>query len=584
MIVNLESVSKNYGMKTLFSNINLTIEEKDKIGIIGNNGTGKTTLLKVIAGTEEPDFGRVIYGPLIKISFLSQNLELNEEMTVYEQAISDYDGKLDELQDHEVKSALTKLGLTNWNVKVSTLSGGQKRRLALAKTLIRPADLLILDEATNHLDGEMILWLEKFLLKFPKSLLMVTHDRYFLERIVNKIVELENGTISTYPANYSHYLELKLEKETMLSANQRKLEAFLRKEQQWISRGPRARTTKDKRRINQFEELSQITFTKKPDLNLESTASRLGKKTIEMVNVSKSYHKPIIQNFSFIVPNDARIGMVGNNGCGKTTLLKIMAQIVEPDSGEVNVGETVKIGFFSQENEALDDSLRIVDFIKGNSEYVKSKDVMLSATQMIEKFLFDNPYSLIGTLSGGEKRRLMLLALLMSAPNILLLDEPTNNLDITTMNILENYLEDFQGAVIVASHDRYFLDKVCDRIFVFTDDYSLQAYLGSYSEYLSNVKIAKATPSREQNSRIKQPPIKLSFHEQQEYATIEDEIGILEEKLQLLNKQIETNFENYDILKGFYGKQQELESKINAKLERWEYLSEKEEASKRGNQ
>jgi ATP-binding cassette subfamily F protein uup len=584
MIVNLESVSKNYGMKTLFSNINLTIEEKDKIGIIGNNGTGKTTLLKVIAGTEEPDFGRVIYGPLIKISFLSQNLELNEEMTVYEQAISDYDGKLDELQDHEVKSALTKLGLTNWNVKVSTLSGGQKRRLALAKTLIRPADLLILDEATNHLDGEMILWLEKFLLKFPKSLLMVTHDRYFLERIVNKIVELENGTISTYPANYSHYLELKLEKETMLSANQRKLEAFLRKEQQWISRGPRARTTKDKRRINQFEELSQITFTKKPDLNLESTASRLGKKTIEMVNVSKSYHKPIIQNFSFIVPNDARIGMVGNNGCGKTTLLKIMAQIVEPDSGEVNVGETVKIGFFSQENEALDDSLRIVDFIKGISEYVKSKDVMLSATQMIEKFLFDNPYSLIGTLSGGEKRRLMLLALLMSAPNILLLDEPTNNLDITTMNILENYLEDFQGAVIVASHDRYFLDKVCDRIFVFTDDYSLQAYLGSYSEYLSNVKIAKATPSREQNSRIKQPPIKLSFHEQQEYATIEDEIGILEEKLQLLNKQIETNFENYDILKGFYGKQQELESKINAKLERWEYLSEKEEASKRGNQ
>lgn len=584
MIVNLESVSKNYGMKTLFSNINLTIEEKDKIGIIGNNGTGKTTLLKVIAGTEEPDFGRVIYGPLIKISFLSQNLELNEEMTVYEQAISDYDGKLDELQDHEVKAALTKLGLTNWNVKVSTLSGGQKRRLALAKTLIRPADLLILDEATNHLDGEMILWLEKFLLKFPKSLLMVTHDRYFLERIVNKIVELENGTISTYPANYSHYLELKLEKETMLSANQRKLEAFLRKEQQWISRGPRARTTKDKRRINQFEELSQITFTKKPNLNLESTASRLGKKTIEMVNVSKSYHKPIIQNFSFIVPNDARIGMVGNNGCGKTTLLKIMAQIVEPDSGEVNVGETVKIGFFSQENEALDDSLRIVDFIKGISEYVKSKDVMLSATQMIEKFLFDNPYSLIGTLSGGEKRRLMLLALLMSAPNILLLDEPTNNLDITTMNILENYLEDFQGAVIVASHDRYFLDKVCDRIFVFTDDYSLQAYLGSYSEYLSNVKIAKATPSREQNSRIKQPPIKLSFHEQQEYATIEDEIGILEEKLQLLNKQIETNFENYDILKGFYGKQQELESKINAKLERWEYLSEKEEASKRGNQ
>lgn len=584
MIVNLESVSKNYGMKTLFSNINLTIEEKDKIGIIGNNGTGKTTLLKVIAGTEEPDFGRVIYGPLIKISFLSQNLELNEEMTVYEQAISDYDGKLDELQDHEVKSALTKLGLTNWNVKVSTLSGGQKRRLALAKTIIRPADLLILDEATNHLDGEMILWLEKFLLKFPKSLIMVTHDRYFLERIVNKIVELENGTISTYPANYSHYLELKLEKETMLSANQRKLEAFLRKEQQWISRGPRARTTKDKRRINQFEELSQITFTKKPDLNLESTASRLGKKTIEMVNVFKSYHKPIIQNFSFIVPNDARIGMVGNNGCGKTTLLKIMAQIVEPDSGEVNVGETVKIGFFSQENEALDDSLRIVDFIKGISEYVKSKDVTLSATQMIEKFLFDNPYSLIGTLSGGEKRRLMLLALLMSAPNILLLDEPTNNLDITTMNILENYLEDFQGAVIVASHDRYFLDKVCDRIFVFTDDYSLQAYLGSYSEYLSNVKIAKATPSREQNSRIKQPPIKLSFHEQQEYATIEDEIDSLEEKLQLLNKQIETNFENYDILKDLYGKQQELDSKINAKLARWEYLSEKEEASKRGNQ
>lgn len=580
MILTAEGISKSYGIKDLFHKINLTVNEKDKIGIIGNNGTGKTTLLKALAGLEEPDEGTIRKSPLLKISYLSQNIEANEELTVFDEARRGAEKKMDDLQEHEVKTILTKLGFRDFQTLVKDLSGGQKRRLALASALIRPADLLILDEATNHLDGEMILWLEKYLINYPKAIILVTHDRYFLERIVNKIVELENGNISEYPANYSKYLDLKIEKDQMQEANQRKMAAFLRKELIWISRGAQARETKDRRRIEQFEKMSQTEIVKKSTLVLESTASRLGNKIIELDHVSKSYSRILVNDFTFVVPKEARIGIVGGNGCGKTTLLRMMAGTVKPDSGEVQIGKTVKVGFFAQENEALDDSLRIIDFVRNIAEVVKSGKNIYTAVQMIEKFCFDNPYSLIGTLSGGEKRRLMLLALLMASPNVLLLDEPTNNLDIATMNIFESYLEDFQGAVIVASHDRYFLDKICDRFFVFADNGHLEPHLGSFSQFLASKK-----PSAEKETVIvptrtkKQTVRKLTFKEQQEYSEIENIISELEKRLETVTAEIKKNYENYSILKDLYEKKSAIDAELEEKITRWGYLTEIDENS-----
>ncbi len=580
MILTAEGISKSYGIKDLFHKINLTVSEKDKIGIIGNNGTGKTTLLKVLAGMEDADEGTIRKSSLLKISYLSQNIEANEELTVFDEARHGAEKKMDDLQEHEVKTILTKLGFRDFTAHVKDLSGGQKRRLALASALIRPADLLILDEATNHLDGEMILWLEKHLINYPKAIILVTHDRYFLERIVNKIVELENGSISEYPANYSKYLDLKIEKDQLQEANQRKMAAFLRKELVWISRGAQARETKDRRRIEQFEKLSQTEITKKSTLVLESTASRLGSKIIELYHVSKGYSRLLVNDFTFAVPKEARIGVVGGNGCGKTTLLRMMAGTVRPDSGEVQIGETVKIGFFAQENEVLDDSLRIIDFVRDIAEVVKSGKNVYTAVQMIEKFCFDNPYSLIGTLSGGEKRRLMLLALLMDSPNVLLLDEPTNNLDIATMNIFESYLDDFQGAVIVASHDRYFLDKTCDRFFVFKDNGHLEPHLGSFSHFLASQKPGAEKETAFVPSRIKKNPVrKRTFKEQQEYSEIENIISELEKRLETVAMEIEKNYENYAILKDLYEKKNVLEAELEAKITRWGYLTEIDEGS-----
>ncbi len=581
MILTAEEISKSYGIKDLFHKINLTVSEKDKIGIIGNNGTGKTTLLKVLAGLEDPDEGSIRKSPLLKISYLSQNIEANEELTVFDEAKRGAGKKMDDLQEHEVKTILAKLGFLDFQAQVKDLSGGQKRRLALASALIRPADLLILDEATNHLDGEMILWLEKYLINYPKAIILVTHDRYFLERIVNKIVELENGSISEYPANYSKYLDLKIERDQMLEANQRKMAAFLRKELVWISRGAQARETKDRRRIEQFEKLSQTEITKKSTLVLESTASRLGNKIIELNHVTKGYSRVLVNDFTFVVPKEARIGIVGENGCGKTTLLRIMAGTVKPDSGEVQIGETVKIGFFAQENEALDDGLRIIDFVRNIAEVVKSGKNVFTAVQMIEKFCFDNPYSLIGNLSGGEKRRLMLLALLMAAPNVLLLDEPTNNLDIATMNIFESYLDDFQGAVIVASHDRYFLDKVCDRFFVFTDTGRLEPHLGSFSHFLASQKPSLEKETVLVSPRVKKNPVrKLTFKEHQEYSEIENIISELEKHLETVTKEIEKNYENYALQKELYEQKETLKAELETKITRWGYLSEIAENSK----
>ena len=581
MILNVENISKNYGVKKLFEKITFSLESKDKIGVIGNNGTGKSTLLKVLSLLEEPDEGKVEYGNSVKIGYLPQSLDLNDDFTVMDHMKREFGSQADVLLDHEIKTALTKLGFYDFDEKISHLSGGQKRRLALAQTLVVPSDVLILDEPINHLDAQMIIWLEKLLINFNKVIIMVTHDRYFLERITNKIYELEDGNLYIYRANYSQYLSLKLEREEKQISSKRKLDAFLRKEQQWISRGAKARTTKDRRRINQFEELSEISFGKKEVLDLESTASRLGRKTIELKNINKAYQNPLIKNFTFIIPNDARIGITGENGCGKTTLLKIMAQLIMPDSGQVIIGETVKIGYLSQENDILENNLRIIDFIKRIAEVVKSGKNSYSALQMLEKFLFDNPFALIGTLSGGEKRRLMLLALLMSSPNILLLDEPTNDLDISTMNIFESYLDDFEGAVIVASHDRFFLDKVCDRFFDFEENGVIKAHLGKYSDFLAQPIVNVPKEKGEEENRKKMPTNRLTFQEQLEFQGIEQVIDDLENQISMLDLDITKTIGNYELQKPLLDKKTFLEAKINEKLQRWEYLSLKEEDTKR---
>lgn len=574
MILIAQSITKTYHTKTLFKDISLHLNEKDKVAIIGNNGCGKTTLLKILAGLEEPETGIITTPQLTKISYLSQSLDLDEELTVIEEVFRGISSDIKDVEVYEAKAILSKLGLNDLDKQVKFLSGGQKRRLALASTLIRQADILILDEVTNHLDGEMILWLEKYLKQYNKAIIMVTHDRYFLERIVSKIFALENGQISEYDANYSKYLELKIQNEEMIEASNRKKEAFLRKEWEWIKRGPRARVTKDRRRIENYELLSSETKKVNQSLNFSSNVSRLGKKIIEIKNVSKRYDQLLFKNFTLNLTKDARIGLVGKNGVGKTTLLNIIAGKIAPDEGSVEIGETARIGYFSQEDEELKDEIRIIDYVKNVAEVIPNGKSFLTATQMIERFLFDNPYSLIGTLSGGEKRRLILLGILMSAPNVLLLDEPTNNLDLATINILEEYLEDFKGAVIISSHDRYFLDKVTDEIYAITDEKQVKPFLCSYSEYLSNYPSQTEKVKKEVVLRKNEKPVKLTFKEQIEYQNIEDEISLLEEQLQCKEIEIQNQVGNYDVVRKILDEKMLLESQLEAKIQRWAVLSE----------
>ena len=576
MLLSTRSITCQYGEKVLLDDISLNIENNDKIGLIGVNGSGKSTLLSILAKQKEPEKGVVEYIGKTKISYLSQTPKFNEEKTINE--LLNEELTLD-VALHEAKANLTKLEIFDFDKKICNLSGGTKRKIALGLALSKPCDLLILDEPTNHLDCDIIEWLEKKLIKYTKAILLVTHDRYFLERVVNKIIELEHGKIYEYNANYSTYLELKQERMASIEAKERKVSAFLRKEYEWIKRGPQARATKDKKRIENYEKLANEKKIVDKKIELESSYTRLGNKTIEFVNVSKAYEKNIFSDVSFILPKDARIGIIGKNGAGKSTLMDLLSGETLPTTGEVIFGQTIKIGYFKQENTLLDESVRAIDYINDIATIIKTKKGTISSTQMLENFLFD-PYTYISKLSGGEKRRLLLLGVLMHAPNVLLFDEPTNDLDITTLNILEDYLSEFEGIVIIASHDRFLLDKIVDTIFVLEDN-SFSKYNGNYSTYINEIKPNKKVEKNDKinitnNKQVKKESNKLSFKEKKEFETIEQEIDFLEKQMKTIDEEINKYYADYQKCKELMDRKKELSTLYEYKMERWEYLSNKE--------
>lgn len=591
-ILNVEKVSKTYGEKELFNNISLGINSGDKIGLIGVNGTGKSTLLKIIAGVEEPDEGQVVKGKGIELAYLAQTPLYYDNENVLEYVMR---GKHADSQP-KAKEILNKLGITNHGAMMNILSGGQKKRAALARTLVEPARLLILDEPTNHLDNDMVLWLEQFIKNFKGELIMVTHDRYFLDNVTNRIVELDKASLYSYDTNYSGFLELKTQREEMERATEAKRQNILRKELAWIRRGCQARSTKQQARIDRFEDMKEASkqararFDKQL-MDMNSVSSRLGRKTVELHNICKSFgERTIIDDFTYIFLRDDRIGIVGDNGCGKSTLMKIIAGQLEPDSGSVEVGETVRIGYFMQENEPLDDSLTVLEFVRSIGEYVTTADGKATASQMCEKFLFTpkQQWTPISKLSGGEKRRLYLLSVLMSAPNVLILDEPTNDLDIETLEILEEYLDGFAGIVITVSHDRYFLDRVVDRIFAFEAGGHLTQYEGGYTDYrdkcvssiynvasngTSDTSKSKAAGQVKKVYNSHEDKIKFTYMEQKEYETIDDDIEKLETKVSELDDEIAKNATAYSKLAELTKEKEDVERQLAEKMERWEYLN-----------
>lgn len=594
MLLAAENISKSYTEKPLLSNITLYINEGDKIGVIGVNGTGKSTFLKIIATQEEPDSGTIVKNSNLRIEYLPQNPVSQEKLTILEQVFYGQPKEMATNKAHEAKTVLTKLGITDFDTPMGQLSGGQKKRVAIASALLHPCEILILDEPTNHLDNEMIEWLETYLIKYNGAIIMVTHDRYFLERVTNRIVEIENGNLYGYPGKYSQYLELKAQREDMEIASERKRQTLYKKELAWIKRGARARSTKSKGRIERFDALKETLGSEESDkLEMESLSSRLGKKTVEIKNITKKFaDRTIIDNFESIILRNARIGIVGKNGCGKSTLLNIISGQLEPDSGEVVLGKTVRLGYFSQDCEDMDLSLRVIEYIRSIAEVIETPSGTITASQMLERFLFepDSQWTQISRLSGGERRRLYLLSILMGAPNILLLDEPTNDLDVQTLAILEDYLERFNGAVVAVSHDRYFLNKVVDEIFEFGEDGVIKTCLGDYSDYLEGRAAkqvsanVKAVDSKRINKRERSDPkLKLSFSEQQEFKTIEAEIVNLEGKLAGIDEQIQAEASDYVKLSALAVKKEETENALEIKMERWMYLhdlSEKIEESK----
>ena len=585
MLLTAEHISLNFGLKQLLDDVTLYLNEGDKIGIIGINGTGKSSFLRVLAGDQVPDEGKVSLDPNVQVSFLSQNPKMDENNTVLEQVFDDFSPDVRTLMEYEAKTMLTRLGITDFEQTVGTLSGGQRKRVALAAVLLHPADVLILDEPTNHLDSDMILWLEGHLQKFTGGLVMVTHDRYFLERVANRITELSHCHIRHYEANYSKYLELKTQQEEMEQAAQRKRMSILRVEYQWIMRGAQARRTKNKDRIARYEELkNQAGPEVDQSVQMATLSSRLGRKTVDLKEVSKSFgDKTVLSNFSYGVARDARVGIVGRNGAGKSTLLNLIAGKLSPDAGTIDWGETVRIGYFSQEGRELDLDQRVYDFIHEIAGEVKTREGNFSATQMMERFLF--PTQLqgqpIGKLSGGERRRLYLLSVLMEAPNILLLDEPTNDLDVTTLAILEEYLETFPGAVIAVSHDRYFLDKVAEEIFEVGEGGVITRYTGNFTDYLEKrraeeralEKAEKKDKAPKQEKPVRQKKLKFTFKEQHEFNTIEDDIAALEETIAQVETDMSAAGSDYVKLQELTEKQTKLSAELEEKMDRWMYLT-----------
>lgn len=504
-ILNIEHISKIYGEKVIFDDVSLGIHSGDKIGVIGVNGTGKTTLLKIIAKINEPDKGQIICGNGIRVSYLPQNPEFPKKQSILEYVM---DGKehQDWKTESEAKTILTKLGIYDFDEGCDHLSGGQKKRVALARTLVDPTEVLILDEPTNHLDNDMVLWLEEFLNSFRGVLIMVTHDRYFLDRVTNKIVEIDKGKLYEYDTNYSGFVELKVQREEMELATERKRQSLLRVEMEWMKQGIKARGTRQRARTERFEELKNAKGpSMQQNVEMDSISSRLGKTTIELEHISKGFgDKHLINDFSYIVLRDDRIGFIGPNGCGKSTLMKMIMGILKPDEGNITIGDTVKIGYFAQENEDMTGDIRVIDYIRNVAEYIQTTKGQASASQMLDRFLFppELQYTPLDKLSGGEQRRLYLLKVLMEAPNVLILDEPTNDLDIQTLTILEDYLDTFAGIVITVSHDRYFLDRIVNRIFAFEEGGHLKQYEGGYTDYLEKVKpIAKQEKSKPEKKK-----------------------------------------------------------------------------------
>ena len=608
-ILNMEHISKIYGDKVIFDDITCGIHQGDKIGIIGINGTGKTTFLRILAGLEEPDGGQVILQNGLRLSFLPQHPEFPEGETVLSY-VAGQKREEDWTPETDARMVLNRLGIADHEEKIDHLSGGQKKRVALAAVLVNPADVLILDEPTNHLDNEMAAWLEEYLNAYKGAVIMVTHDRYFLDRVTNKILEISHGKIYMYEAKYSRFLELKAEREEMEAASWRKRNSILRMEMEWAKRGCRARSTKQRARLERLEALKNAAGPAADQkVEIDSVETRMGKKTIELHHIFKSFgEKVCIRDFDYIVLKNQRLGIIGPNGCGKSTLLKIIAGITEPDSGSVELGETIKIGYFSQEPEEMNTSQRVIDYIKDVAEYIPTKDGLISASKLLEQFLFDSSmqYSPIEKLSGGEKKRLHLLKVLAAAPNVLLLDEITNDIDIPTLTILEDYLDFFAGIVIAVSHDRYFLDNLADRIFAFEGDGRLVQYEGGYTDYLAarerknteeNISLSgemkKTAPAEELKEKDsvktwkqnRPQKLKFSFKEQREYETIDDDITKLEQKLADLDREILANATNSGRLNELTGEREETQALLDEKTERWVYLTElaeKIEAQKQG--
>ncbi len=587
ILLNAENITKSYNERPLLQSISLAIDQGDKIGVIGVNGTGKSTLLKIIAGAQEAEQGQVTLGRGVRINYLSQNPVFQQEATILQQVLSGVSSLEREAKSYKAKSILTKLGFTDLEQQVGPLSGGQKKRVALACALVSESEILILDEPTNHIDSSMVNWLENYLARYKGALLMVTHDRYFLDRVANRIVEIDQGSLYTYPANYSKFLELKAQREEMEAATQRKRQSLLRRELEWIQRGARARGTKARFRVERFEELSsQGALEPQAKLEINAAASRLGKKTIELKNISKSYPgKQLIADFSYNLLRGDRLGIVGPNGCGKSTLLKIICGLVQPDAGTVSIGETVKIGYFSQECEDMDHSLRAIDYIRNFALEVETPRGTLTAAQLMETFLFDGllQYTPIERLSGGERRRLYLLGILMQAPNVLLLDEPTNDLDIQTLTILEDYLSSFSGAVVAVSHDRYFLDKVVNHIFAYEENGTLKQYLGGYSDYFALYREEQQHPPKKQGQSagssdkpykpVHEKKLKFTYKEQKEFDEIDAVIAGLEESIAAVQEEINLQSANFTRLQELLEEKESLEGALAEKMDRWVYLN-----------
>lgn len=624
-ILSAQRISKSYSEKILFKDISIGINEGEKIGLIGVNGTGKSTLLKVLAGIENPDEGRIISGSSVKIEYLPQNLCFESGITVLQQIFKgtspimelllqyetvlqkcsknqndiklqkeliEITHKMDSLgawtAENDAKTILTRLGITDFSAQISTLSGGQKKRVVLAGALINPVDLLILDEPTNHIDNDTVEWLENYLNNRKGALLMITHDRYFLDRVSNRIIELDKGKLYTYQANYSKYLEMKLEREELEQSTERKRQRLIKSELEWIRKGAKARSTKQKARKDRYEKLKETLIpASNGKIEIIAGASRLGKKIVELEHIGKCYSEmKVIDDLSYIFLRDDRVGIIGPNGIGKSTLLKIISRKLCPDTGKVEIGETVKMGYFTQEDDEMDENLRVIDYIREEAEFITTSEGSLSASQMLDRFLFPPSvqWTPISKLSGGERRRLYLLRILMGAPNILLLDEPTNDLDIQTLTILEDYLDDFPGAVVAVSHDRYFIDRVTDKLFVFEGEGKVRQFEGSYTEYLeSNRAIEKSKVELGKEQQVKKDGmykennkdrlLKFSYKEQKEFEQIDKIIAHLETEIDEINKKMNEAISDFILLQELTLKKEVLQGQLDEAITRWAYLN-----------